>query len=1158
MPVMSKPGFWAKTDSGLRRLLPAEDLWNWGKEQNSGKRTTAGQTEHRVPDAAQHSFPSASQKYPCTRHPPDPEKAKPERPFLRNEGKCQEKPLKTTDDKAEPEPLTEYTVQKQSHQYLQETSDSFEKGSSNPSSEDESSSSLSSSSSSSSSSGGPIRVRSLPNSPDGSWTSHKSIESFASLPEFQRAAAICINISEVSISSSDIEEDLPYDSENIKWKLSDLGRPADLETTVGPCSKICMGVTDCKIEAMSNTATCYAGNRLLQNVASDNKNQENSSLGAGEYVCLSPPTHSGVDKIHKVCECTEQARWPLIPGAGNRGKSHESSSGDDGLSEAEEKSEVFSHSSEGLASSEEEIILNNQLGTTEKNCRLDHSDKGQRGIEGSLLNPEQSMDSRRKQLSLNICSQFGMLEKNAFREKSGTIRTVDGASWKTIFSEETLSEILSPVDEVLSYGSTELPPSIVGATGSNNSNYLFLHPPPASEIITWTSEEDFPPPPEDVDEVKPDKSPAEDPSIRSEDLPSLSEDLIIPINKDELDEQTERKIGYECLKADLQVTDYETSSCDHEQTCSNDKNLISLLALSTADVNDEFLDPLSSFRIGDRVLVCCLKRGVLKFKGKTSFACGYWAGVALDSPTGNHNGTFQGIQYFKCDNNYGVLVRAEEVSHLPTEEESDLETRVDDDPFSDEEPSSSVKPNHEGIAEVKFSEDKLYKKKNEGQELLEDNFSAPRNACRDAHLLEEMNNNPLQSITSYSDQVLILEPLSLSSLIPSKSIFNDQVLESSNETAVLSEHFSLPDFDETLKCKKDCQKNNKQTWNTPIPSSQRGREDLEVLGVDKRQPDPISLKLYACHVLPVRTPAHNNDPAFYISQETSVGSISKCHHDVDSFVEALVGHLIKEVIMETQMIMRKHRRVRSSVQDENHNLDLNLKKREGNHYRADQLGFSDQWHGTIPTAAKPEITVQAHDSSIVHRLVGAAVEKLCGQTVSYVVSVTDAPHHLVNEESCKAYQKVICDLTSDVFHEIVGGHLKISDFSQKKNLPLSLSILQTSKATFTNVKAMVQTEVRRVLNLERNDLHVRKMFQKMCKYGKAQRDKVDYILVQELHKEEPQWVDYSHDQLTVKSRIAEEIFEILLQDTISVLKHIYLTPPNSSPPAVRVSPSMFK
>ena len=42
----------------------------------------------------------------------------------------------------------------------------------------------------------------------------------------------------------------------------------------------------------------------------------------------------------------------------------------------------------------------------------------------------------------------------------------------------------------------------------------------------------------------------------------------------------------------------------------------------------------------------------------------------------------------------------------------------------------------------------------------------------------------------------------------------------------------------------------------------------------------------------------------------------------------------------------------------------------------------------------------------------------------------------------------------------------------------------------------------------------------------------------ELQGEERQWVDYSLDQTTVKMQLAEDIFSLLVDDTISVLRGI--------------------
>ncbi|NXD00199.1 CE350 protein, partial [Certhia familiaris] len=74
--------------------------------------------------------------------------------------------------------------------------------------------------------------------------------------------------------------------------------------------------------------------------------------------------------------------------------------------------------------------------------------------------------------------------------------------------------------------------------------------------------------------------------------------------------------------------------------------------------------PLSSFEIGDRVLVRQSQTGTLIFKGQTHFGSGHWAGVALDKAEGDNAGTSEGVKYFECAQLCGVFVRPDEISHL--------------------------------------------------------------------------------------------------------------------------------------------------------------------------------------------------------------------------------------------------------------------------------------------------------------------------------------------------------------------------------------------------------------------------------------------------------------------------------------------------------------
>merc|ERR1712072_425750 len=54
------------------------------------------------------------------------------------------------------------------------------------------------------------------------------------------------------------------------------------------------------------------------------------------------------------------------------------------------------------------------------------------------------------------------------------------------------------------------------------------------------------------------------------------------------------------------------------------------------------------------------------------------------------------------------------------------------------------------------------------------------------------------------------------------------------------------------------------------------------------------------------------------------------------------------------------------------------------------------------------------------------------------------------------------------------------------------------------------------------------------------RDRVDQILVRELHAEEKEWTDYSEDETIVKNSVTDSLFELLLTDTVHHIKRALL------------------
>ncbi|KAG7230763.1 hypothetical protein INR49_019577 [Caranx melampygus] len=96
------------------------------------------------------------------------------------------------------------------------------------------------------------------------------------------------------------------------------------------------------------------------------------------------------------------------------------------------------------------------------------------------------------------------------------------------------------------------------------------------------------------------------------------------------------------------------------------------------------IDEMQSFNIGDRVLVGSVQPGTLRFKGPTSFANGFWAGVELDKSEGSNNGTYDGVVYFECDERHGIFAPPDKITHLPDKFEVYTDTTEDEDSFFDD------------------------------------------------------------------------------------------------------------------------------------------------------------------------------------------------------------------------------------------------------------------------------------------------------------------------------------------------------------------------------------------------------------------------------------------------------------------------------------------
>ncbi|KAG9483099.1 hypothetical protein GDO78_009182 [Eleutherodactylus coqui] len=197
----------------------------------------------------------------------------------------------------------------------------------------------------------------------------------------------------------------------------------------------------------------------------------------------------------------------------------------------------------------------------------------------------------------------------------------------------------------------------------------------------------------------------------------------------------------------------------------------------------------------------------------------------------------------------------------------------------------------------------------------------------------------------------------------------------------------------------------------------------------------------------------------------------------------------------------------------------------------------------LPVSPPEPVFAVPHTVPEVEQLVEVAVDKLWEwKQLSGDLQEIRSSFTCTEEEQSpaySAYKEMLFDLTLYIFEEICSPDPRGSQPSWKKPLRVTQSYSRRVRdhSDKTEVKSFLTSEVLHLLSLRKEQNH-KTDWQRMMKFGRKKRDRVDHILVQELHEEEAQWVNYDEDELFVKMQLADGIFEALIRDTIQVLQCI--------------------
>ncbi|GFS89158.1 centrosome-associated protein 350 [Trichonephila clavipes] len=140
-------------------------------------------------------------------------------------------------------------------------------------------------------------------------------------------------------------------------------------------------------------------------------------------------------------------------------------------------------------------------------------------------------------------------------------------------------------------------------------------------------------------------------------------------------------------------------------------------------------------------------------------------------------------------------------------------------------------------------------------------------------------------------------------------------------------------------------------------------------------------------------------------------------------------------------------------------------------------------------------------------------------------------------------QVIFLDLIFDVTKEI-----SVETFSEINETPAPWLIPRklTPKPKFPTDKnkliTAIQKKVKEALKLLPTESFAEQRRKRptwsTMKLGRKKRDFVDTILISEIIEEEPDWINYDQDEVSVKFQIADSIFDLLVDDTINLVKNL--------------------
>ncbi|XP_071005529.1 centrosome-associated protein 350-like isoform X4 [Oncorhynchus clarkii lewisi] len=588
------------------------------------------------------------------------------------------------------------------------------------------------------------------------------------------------------------------------------------------------------------------------------------------------------------------------------------------------------------------------------------------------------------------------------------------------------------------------------------------------------------------------------------------------------------------------------------------------------------LDEMPNFAIGDRVLVSNVQPGTLRFKGHTSFANGFWAGVELDKSEGSNNGTYDGVVYFECEEDHGIFAPPDKIFCMPEKFEIYVDTTEGEDLFLDHQSENEPKKCN---FEEKMHESNLQNKRGGVSQRNRSGDNGPTDVNDDSteHQKNLINLHEFKegeySMSNKRTKTIILDledvPTSLFITDIDRKITLDETSTIIERNGLDAHQKSTPEQTvgkDTLGAFADKLLNNFMKDAVKQFAQIRKAKEEKISAVNQMK-DYLFNEEGRETVSQAHVVAQRDGLPFFLDgdQEEQVSSPELCTRPESPVLGASGQEELTKRLAELEL----NRELLDELGDEQDWFDEDYglssrREQQKRKQKQEKGGLSVNLADQVKTPPRPELPRQPklpeqpamvvpHSAPKVEKLVDAATQEIWNQSKlgQGTQTLTGLPVPKPSEEflgcdgkdqesQCvRSYRQAVYDLTWEIIQEIFAEDPNAHQPQWVKPRRMNSSYFHRVKSPgdITRVQAFITTEVLKLYSLKK-DLNQKTDWQKMLKFGRKKRDRVDHILVQELHEEESLWVNYDEDELYVKMQLADGIFDSLIKDTAEVLTQI--------------------